>query len=261
MPAQCATVREEFSALLDDELAPGPRAEVESHLSGCSDCLRALDGMKRVNDLYTALPRIGAPDELEARVRRAVGPRLLRFPGGRTGGLAFLALAAGLALVAGTYTLVRGGASPPPVQMAKQAEMRSVAAAASPKATVANETEAAGSADATAATPAPALEEAAPKAFVAAPRMAMKAEPERADTNVHWQAAGRVFSLQDGIWVEEIVDATQLERNITDIAIDSREFQQLTGKFPELLELTAAVIPVEFRAGDEKWYRLLPKKN
>ncbi len=37
------------------------------------------EGFKRVDALYRALPSEAAPDELDARVQRAVRPRVLRF--------------------------------------------------------------------------------------------------------------------------------------------------------------------------------------
>lgn len=60
--ATCDEVREEFSALLDGELAVDEQDGVEEHLSGCSDCLRELDGLKRVTDLYAELPTVDAPE-------------------------------------------------------------------------------------------------------------------------------------------------------------------------------------------------------
>ena len=77
---ECTEVREEFSALLDDELAPEVRAAVEAHLTGCSACLRALAEYKRVDALYRGLPAQRAPEDFEARVRAAVHPRIVRFP-------------------------------------------------------------------------------------------------------------------------------------------------------------------------------------
>lgn len=124
MPAACAAARDEFSALLDDELAPGVRTELETHLAGCSDCLRALDGMKKASDLYAALPRVPAPDTLEARVARALRPGLLRWPSVRVAGLATLAAAAGAAIVLAPMLLERLQSATPQQQLAKQAEMR-----------------------------------------------------------------------------------------------------------------------------------------
>lgn len=64
----CQEVREEFSALLDGELAVDEQDGVEQHLSGCAECLRELDGLKRVNDLYDGLPAVNAPEEFTIKV-------------------------------------------------------------------------------------------------------------------------------------------------------------------------------------------------
>lgn len=61
----CEDVREEFSALLDGELDSDEQDGIEHHLSECSDCLRELDGMKRVGDLYSELPVVSTPDDFE----------------------------------------------------------------------------------------------------------------------------------------------------------------------------------------------------
>ena len=77
---ECTEAREEFSALLDDELAPEVRAAVEAHLTDCSACLRALAECKRVDALYRGLPVQRAPEDFEERVRAAVHPKIVRFP-------------------------------------------------------------------------------------------------------------------------------------------------------------------------------------
>lgn len=64
----CEEVRDEFSALLDGELATDEQEGVEEHLSSCSDCLRELDGMKRVTDLYAELPVVPAPESLDISI-------------------------------------------------------------------------------------------------------------------------------------------------------------------------------------------------
>ena len=74
----CEKVRDEFSALLDGELSYDERETVESHLSSCSDCLRELDGLKRVDIAYRALPKITAPENFESSLKNALHPRRLR---------------------------------------------------------------------------------------------------------------------------------------------------------------------------------------
>ena len=72
---ECNNIRENFSALLDDELSSEEREHVENHLAQCSECLRALDGLQRVDGLYGALPEIDAPDRLADAVREALKPK------------------------------------------------------------------------------------------------------------------------------------------------------------------------------------------
>ncbi len=57
----CEEVQEDFSALLDDELAPDEVEGVEAHLSTCSDCLRELDSLKKMQSVFQAMPRVSAP--------------------------------------------------------------------------------------------------------------------------------------------------------------------------------------------------------
>jgi hypothetical protein len=72
---ECNDIRENFSALLDSELSSEEREHVENHLAQCSECLRALDGLQRVDGLYRALPEIDAPDRLANAVREALRPK------------------------------------------------------------------------------------------------------------------------------------------------------------------------------------------
>ena len=75
----CTEAREEFSALLDGELTPETRSAVESHLSQCADCLRELDGIKRIDGMYRQLPPHPAPADFEERVHEAIRPAAIRF--------------------------------------------------------------------------------------------------------------------------------------------------------------------------------------
>jgi len=74
----CADVREEFSALLDGELAPDERKAVEAHLAQCAGCLRELERCKQVDTAYRALPRHRAPADFEERVAGALQPNVVR---------------------------------------------------------------------------------------------------------------------------------------------------------------------------------------
>lgn len=121
----CTDVREDFSALLDDELAVDEREAIEAHLSECSDCLRALDGMKRVDVLFRAAPAVEAPPDLESRLRDVTKPRLLRFPKGFASlnrGASMMAAAAALILVAGVSFLTMRGSGAPESEMGHVAQ-------------------------------------------------------------------------------------------------------------------------------------------
>ena len=99
MPLECDHIRNEFSALLDNELNPEDRELVEEHLSDCSECLRELHGYKVVSDAYRDHHPVKAPEDFEARFHAAIAPI------GRKRSLSWqrwsLAAAAGFILVAG----------------------------------------------------------------------------------------------------------------------------------------------------------------
>jgi anti-sigma factor RsiW len=99
MPLECDHIRNEFSALLDNELNPEDRELVEEHLSDCSECLRELHGYKVVSDAYRYHHPVKAPEDFEARFHAAIAPigRKRGFVWQRWG----LAAAAGFTLVAG----------------------------------------------------------------------------------------------------------------------------------------------------------------
>jgi anti-sigma factor RsiW len=75
--ASCEQAREEFSALLDGELEPEDQDGVEQHLYGCADCLRELDGLKKVTDEYGDMPEVAAPDDLEEAILHEIEPPLM----------------------------------------------------------------------------------------------------------------------------------------------------------------------------------------
>ena len=104
----CQQVQEEYSALLDGELDPETQAAVEAHLAGCAACLRELDKLKRVNDVYDRLPAHPAPEGFEGRVRAALRENVVALPQRRRRPLALwpaLAAAAMLVVVAGAVLL------------------------------------------------------------------------------------------------------------------------------------------------------------
>lgn len=67
-------IRDQFSPLLDGELSPEERARVEAALSEDAELLRELDSLKRVDDLYRALPAVSAPANFEADIRERLHP-------------------------------------------------------------------------------------------------------------------------------------------------------------------------------------------
>lgn len=69
----CHDAREALSALLDDELGPGERREVEVHLEGCAECRRELDGLRQtvalLRDVQPARAPVGFVDRVVAPAR------------------------------------------------------------------------------------------------------------------------------------------------------------------------------------------------
>jgi len=70
-------IRDQFSPLLDGELAADERAEIEAMLSQDAELLRELDSLKRVDDLYRALPRPQTPDNFESAVSERIRPKVV----------------------------------------------------------------------------------------------------------------------------------------------------------------------------------------
>lgn len=128
----CEQAREEFAALLDGELEPEDRATVEAHLSQCSECLRELDGLKRVDTAYRRLPRVSAPDRFEEGVRSALRPSLfVRLnPGARVRRPRWpvVAAAAAVLLVAGAVAVRLGLSGPESLHLAQAPDTGEMAA-------------------------------------------------------------------------------------------------------------------------------------
>jgi anti-sigma factor RsiW len=91
-------IRDEFSPLLDGELAPDERAAVEQKLADDAELLRELDGLRKVDELYRQLPPEQAPAGLEDRVRERLQPSIVRFTRRRLARRALWPVAAAAAL-------------------------------------------------------------------------------------------------------------------------------------------------------------------
>ncbi|HET6366651.1 MAG TPA: zf-HC2 domain-containing protein [Pseudomonadales bacterium] len=70
----CADNRLLHSALLDGELAPAERAQVEAHLATCADCTAELAALARTLGMLHALPTARAPLGFVDRVLEAARP-------------------------------------------------------------------------------------------------------------------------------------------------------------------------------------------
>lgn len=110
----CTEVREEFSALLDKELSAEAVEAIELHLSECAECLRELNAMKQVVELYNELPTQSAPDDFVDGVHEALDEDAIAFSRSKSSSQrvsyrpVFLA-AATLALMAGvSYIAMQG---------------------------------------------------------------------------------------------------------------------------------------------------------
>ena len=72
--ATCEDARGAFSGLLDGELDAEEKEGLERHLADCSECLRELDGLKKVSDVYESLPNVDAPEDLLDSIREEIQP-------------------------------------------------------------------------------------------------------------------------------------------------------------------------------------------
>lgn len=283
-------VREQFSPLLDDELSPEERLDVEAVLSQDAALLRELDGLKRTDILYRQLPRQAAPDDLEQRVRAAVAPKLFRFPGRPRRRLwPLLSTAAGLAIISGLafYQLSQTRMASPAMSAVQEEAVMAVPASAELPRLERAMTEADGASAETRqqsdiflgvemkAAPESgetdvvrydAGQENAPSSLtttmpqtVATPfppaRPAVEAPSSKPDQGMEGLAqrnvAGRKFTRVQDVWIQ---DGYAGDSPIA-LKPDSLEWRNLTGAEAELssvLELEGGVI---FQA-DKRWYQL-----
>ena len=132
-------IRERFSPLLDGELSPEERAEVEAALSEDAELLRELDALKRVDQLYSDLPPMTAPEGFEEGVRSALRPATLQFTRARImrQQLWPLLAAAAVFIVVGAVVVVQMNPQRSPMRLSKNlpdtsAEMAAESAAPQP---------------------------------------------------------------------------------------------------------------------------------
>lgn len=265
----CEAIQEEFSALLDGELPPDVRAEIETHLFGCAECLRALGGMKKVDDLYRAMAAVSAPADFEARLKQRLRPAIRRAPARKTmpRRLWPLALAAGL-LVVLSFFVMRVQAPAPdqfqltqaqetfeaPKRLLTEAETARAPAGAAPMAPPLSSMDQERSLDI--ALPAPPIPELADTAeSAAAPVDAVRpravASPPAPPTAA--QIAGRAFSLVEEVWQEQ----GYAGEPVMPLPRDSAAFTALCDAHPELLQMAALGPRVVFQL-QNIWYRIEP---
>jgi hypothetical protein len=71
----CAFDKEMLTGYFDGELGQTERAEVEKHISACSECLRELSEIKSAAGLVRTLPRLKAPSSIAEAVRLEVASK------------------------------------------------------------------------------------------------------------------------------------------------------------------------------------------
>ena len=70
---KCASARELIESYLDDELAPGLRAEIQNHLTSCSSCSETHARFRELQrDIRTQAPYYDSPASLEQRIQNAL---------------------------------------------------------------------------------------------------------------------------------------------------------------------------------------------
>lgn len=115
-------IRERFSPLLDGELSPEERAEVEAALSEDAELLRELDALKRVDHLYANLPPVNAPVGFEDGVKSALYPATLQFTRARAirRRLWPMLAAAAVFIVVGAIVVVQMNPAMAPMMLSKE---------------------------------------------------------------------------------------------------------------------------------------------
>ncbi len=68
----CEAVREELSSLLDDEVPPEIRREVERHLAECRTCSVLYDSARKTLTLVSAFGRLELPERVSGRLLKRI---------------------------------------------------------------------------------------------------------------------------------------------------------------------------------------------
>ncbi len=115
-------IRERFSPLLDGELGPEERAEVEAALSEDAELLRELDALKRVDHLYANLPPVSAPEGFEDGVKTTLFPATMQFTRARAmrRRLWPMLAAAAVFIVVGAIVVVQMNPNMAPTMLSKE---------------------------------------------------------------------------------------------------------------------------------------------
>ena len=74
----CKDVVLELSDYLDNELDAGTLAEIERHLSRCEHCRLVVDTTKKTIELYCESEPAPLPEDIRARLQKALESRLRR---------------------------------------------------------------------------------------------------------------------------------------------------------------------------------------
>jgi len=109
-------VSNHLSAYLDGELTPELRAQVESHLSQCSDCSKELAALQQTSAILQQLP-LPTPspiflDRLHASIESAARRPMERFIGMLSGVAACVAIVGGLLLMQPGATALATSSTP-----------------------------------------------------------------------------------------------------------------------------------------------------
>ena len=69
---RCEGILGNLSIYLDGEASEALCAEIDRHLSGCTDCRVVVDTLRRTVSLYRTLPQPELPDHLRERLYRTL---------------------------------------------------------------------------------------------------------------------------------------------------------------------------------------------